>query len=425
MIIVPPSVHPTGVPYRWMTLPGGPPKGVNFAPLPDAFRNAVLLSGGGEGALIGSDINATGINPRDGGVTQRDKRDIVLTEGNRDESLYHLAACLKRGGMGLADAKQILEIAAKSCNPPFPLQQALAKADAVYSEEGLPADRNLSQLIRDWVRDNPGTWNVTSLDNDMSRMSRSEKTNRRKVLSRLVAEGVIERVPGQPRLYRTVNTELQTIDWVNADVSNVYPIRFPFQLESLCTIYPKNIIVIAGSYNGGKSAFCYNIVRKNMNHLPVRLISSEVSPEELKLRLSQFSEVSLHEWQQAEFLERSRDFAQVVRPDALNIIDYLEVGGDEFSRVGDRIKEIWEKLTTGVCVISLQKKKDVGDVQYDHGRGGELSAEKARLYLKIDNNVLKIVKAKNWANSLVNPNGRHFGFKLVGGCNFIEQFDEE
>jgi len=45
--------------------------------------------------------------------------------------------------------------------------------------------------------------------------------------------------------------------------------------------------------------------------------------------------------------------------------------------------------------------------------------EKARLYLTLDNNRLKIEKGKNWANKMINRNKLDLDFNLIRGCQFI------
>ena len=46
--------------------------------------------------------------------------------------------------------------------------------------------------------------------------------------------------------------------------------------------------------------------------------------------------------------------------------------------------------------------------------------EKARLYLTMQPNEVKIVKAKNWA-TMDNPNGLKKEFKLIQGCAFKDK----
>jgi hypothetical protein len=96
----------------------------------------------------------------------------------------------------------------------------------------------------------------------------------------------------------------------------------------------------------------------------------------------------------------------------LNIIDFLEIH-DEFYKVGALIKDIFDKLSTGLAVIAIQKNRG-----RDEGLGGQRSLEKPRLYMAMEPGKLKIVKAKNWLNSTMNPNGMCMEFKLAKGCYF-------
>jgi hypothetical protein len=105
----------------------------------------------------------------------------------------------------------------------------------------------------------------------------------------------------------------------------------------------------------------------------------------------------------------------VIRPDGLNIIDFLELSGDDYLKVGETIRRIWGKLTTGVCFIAIQKRYGS-----DLPQGGIGAIEKARLALSLDRGVVKIVKAKNWRDGRSNPNGLEMAFKLVDGWKFIE-----
>jgi hypothetical protein len=84
-------------------------------------------------------------------------------------------------------------------------------------------------------------------------------------------------------------------------------------------------------------------------------------------------------------------------------------------KVGEHIRRIWEKLTTGVCFIAIQKRYGT-----DLPQGGISAIEKARLVLSFDRGVVKIVKAKNWRDGRSNPNGLEMEFKLVDGWKFIE-----
>jgi len=82
--------------------------------------------------------------------------------------------------------------------------------------------------------------------------------------------------------------------------------------------------------------------------------------------------------------------------------------------VAEHLKQIHEKLGSGIAIVALQK-----DPKAAQGRGGTFSLEKPRLYLNIDAGKITIRKAKNWTNPEQNPNGLTMDFKIVGGCKFM------
>ncbi len=149
----------------------------------------------------------------------------------------------------------------------------------------------------------------------------------------------------------------------------------------------------------------------NMKKFKVNYFSSEMGPVELKERLSKF-ENPLSDFKKVKWLERSGNFADVIKPDEVNIIDFLEMT-DNFYLIAQYIKEIFDKLSTGIAIIAIQKNPG-----QTLGLGGGRSIEKARLYLSMDAGRLRIEKGKNWANPTVNPNGLEINFKLVQGCRF-------
>jgi hypothetical protein len=133
---------------------------------------------------------------------------------------------------------------------------------------------------------------------------------------------------------------------------------------------------------------------------------------ELQNRLRQFEGIELQDWNfTAE--ERSSNFADVIRPGCVNIIDYLEIS-DNFFMVAEYLKQIHDKLDSGIAIVALQK-----DPKAAQGRGGTFGLEKPRLYLNMDAGKILIRKAKNWTHPEQNPNGLVLNYKLVSGCKFI------
>jgi hypothetical protein len=164
--------------------------------------------------------------------------------------------------------------------------------------------------------------------------------------------------------------------WADAPTDE-YKINLPLGLSNIVKIYPRNIIVFAGVTDVGKTGLCLNIVKENMENHPVKYFNSEMGASELKLRLGLFDDIEPEEWD-FEAFERSDNFEDVIDPDALNIIDYMEAYG-EFWTIGHKIGQIYDRLRDGVAVIALQKS-----IGTEYGRGATFGAERPRLYVSLD-----------------------------------------
>ncbi len=293
----------------------------------------------------------------------------------------------------------------------------------------------LATSIKRWVAGTVGWFTVAQVNDGVGINPKGpNRGNRDVILSRLVAAGTLKRHPSQHGIYRLVDNKAPVLDWKDADPNKVLDITWPFGLEQYVKFFRKNIAVVAGAPDSGKTAFMLDFCIKNMNKYPTIYFSSEMGAEEFRSRVVKTG-VDINDWT-AEVRERSANFEDAVDPDAINIIDYLEITQD-FSDVGTVIRGIYDRLKDGIAVIALQKKRDTTfnkqRVEYDLGRGAEFSLEKARLYLAMDTytsdtergHVIRIVKAKNRVNSAINPVGIKWKFRLLDGCQFtnIERAD--
>jgi hypothetical protein len=271
--------------------------------------------------------------------------------------------------------------------------------------------RNIALEIRAWVEAEPGKFHTSEIDRELRLTTRAEQNARAKTLERLRKIGVIERAGAVRGYYQLIDNACPEIDFLNQTTSN-FPLSLPFGLDEMVRIMPGNIIVIAGSPNAGKTALLLNTIFKNNARYADRLhyFTSECASE-LRTRLELFEGMGLHEWKFKAY-ERSHNFHQVIKPNDVNIIDYLELHSD-FYAVGGLLAEIHRALRDGVAIVALQKNRDA-----KRGLGGERSTEKARLYLTVDanppnGNTVRIEKAKSYISE--NPNGKELDFKLIGG----------
>lgn len=242
-----------------------------------------------------------------------------------------------------------------------------------------------------------------------------------KRLSRLVKEGRLEK---NNKIYRYINNNIISETWWEAD-ETYFKLTLPashhqddlsyFPFNDSVVIPPKSIVVIAGQTSAGKSTFIRNLLWDNMHSIHCRLMVSETSAASFR-RYSKsmtWAEPMKDGKPVFDFISRTSNFQDIILPDSLNLIDWLDVASGEFYRIGQELLHIKEKLNNGIAVVAIQK-----DGNKEYGRGNTFSIELATMYLTIDYNRDKnmswvtVKKAKEW-NGNVDPNNKVYGFQIT------------
>ena len=250
------------------------------------------------------------------------------------------------------------ELARKACDLGNELASSVANHESALAElHGRLGKRkwSLTEQIREWVLTTEGNFSTTDVHKELDLTTRDHKKFCTTILGRLVQEGLIERWGDRRGTYRRIESDCKPLNWLDA-CDDELPLRLPLGIEEMASIMPGNIIVVAGVSNAGKTAFLMNLAKLNMNRFPVHYFSSEMGCEEFKKRVRRHTDLRPEDWE-VKFYERSADFQDVIRPDDINIIDFLQIY-DEFYKVGQFIHRIHEKLGRGIAVIALQKNKD-------------------------------------------------------------------
>ncbi len=401
-IVAPPSSNGVKKSYRWVE-----GLGLDEVPLADVPSSYILY-------LLNNSIIFNSYSK-----SKEDARNEMFVKGRRDNDLFHVANVLVKGRMPENEIKQVIEKLALSCSPPFPVSEIPDKIESAIKRSDR-ADFNLTEEIRQWISVTNGNFSVTNCNKslqDVLGVTKRNMGNIRVIFKRLVDEGLIERVTNQDGWFRRIEKdEIQEVDWKEAE-DKPLDIKWPFDIESLIEISPRQIIILAGSPDSGKTAFLLNFIEKNQNAYKINYFSSEMGKSELKKRITKFG-YPLNSWN-FKFFEKGSQFGDATAkfPNDINIFDFLEVTGgegSEFYKVAAFIKEIFDKLHQGLAIIAIQKNFKV-----DLGRGGLGTLEKARLYLSMEKGIIKIIKAKNWVADK-NPNGLSLEFKIVNGCKLIQ-----
>lgn len=341
-----------------------------------------------------------------------------ILEGQRDNFITAKAGELFGRGMSYEDVRiSIHAINLSECEPPLSEKDVDKCINSIHSTHARnnPMAFNAGGLLN-WIANSKGTFTVNDIFTQLGVKMASDKAQVNATLKDLVSQGVIERYGNSTSTYQRVENNFQKID-LSESTGEEIAIKFPLSLTRDCRIYRKNVIVIAGETNSGKTGFLFNICWMNRRNLKFRYITSEMTADEINSRISSFG-MTREEWEKfCTFGKCTNNYHNAIDPDGINIIDFMEVY-DEFYKIGEKVKQVFDKLKSGIAIIALQKKTGA-----EYGRGGEMSLEKARLAITLsthghfDEGIFgraEIVKCKNFIGGH-NPERKQVFYQLKHG----------
>lgn len=255
-----------------------------------------------------------------------------------------------------------------------------------------------------------------SLD-DICRHLEIHEADKRSAISRKLAYEVKQgRLDKHNKIYHLVNNNTKYLDWVNSDLTTPLDIRWPYSLEDetrfgfdgCIEIAPRDIIVVAGVSNTGKSCFAKNFLWENMDTYPCTLMGNEYSAYKFRKdadRMTWRNPLNENGTAKFELIERHDQWKDIIRPDSINIIDWINLD-DNFYRIGSILEGMQQKLNKGILMAILQK-----DPSKEMGMGGQWGMHLSNLYLTLDFGKLFVKKAKTWTSK--NPNFKSYGFEII------------
>lgn len=347
------------------------------------------------------------------------KGNISFQKGSRDQTLFHIANHLVRGGMKTEEIQYLLTlIADRLCDPPYPQKDIIVKIQSAL-KRAQDKDVNVSELVREFIlstKDNIEATGSRFRTSDIYETTDLSTSVHRKsvhtALIRCVEQGLIVR-DGDTRGHYRVVSEEDAIDIGDVIEGELINVGLPFGMERYVDIMPKDLIVYAGVPNAGKTALMLETIRLNMRQNKCWYFSSEMGKEACKRRLSKYD--GDVKWQ-FKIQDSFNSYLDIIKPNDFNFIDYIEVIEGEFFKIPSILGQIQRKLKKGLAFVALQKNSGT-----EYGVGGEQTKAKPSLFVGIENdypyNVLKIIKAKNFKDE--NPNGYIRKFKIVGGINLL------
>ncbi len=241
----------------------------------------------------------------------------------------------------------------------------------------------------------------------------------RKLLSRRIDEKKVRPYRGSPSIIEWINREYIVTSLVSDQLETFLPIKLPLGISELVNIPPGSVIGVAGYTSAGKTSFLLETAELNSlsQPMPVYYWYHEMSEAKYRIRREDFPKLIEAQRENKFYPVKQSDFefADVLEPDAINLIDYLDRDIDLFL-IGQDIKQLQARLNTGIVIYALQKVQG-----RDFGYGGIPSAKLSNLYLALDVKKdtettmygrCKIVKAKDWVQS--NPVGLYCDYHTGG-----------
>ncbi len=403
-IIVPPSQRENGLAYAWLV----DPFSTAFAEAPIELVNK-----------INKCLYVYGENGEKRNKAQQEQQGVTISFDypGRDESLFHVAWMLARGGEHEANIRYVLENIAKNCNPPFPEKEMALKIKSALDRRK-KRERNWQAEVEDFLSVTERNISVTEAQQALQSVTREEKSAVRMAFYRLKGK-IIEPVGEREGVYRRINKDLKIMDLKHAN-KDEFEVTLPLDLGSKVLIRPKNIIIIAGVKSGYKTTFLLNVVMNNMNRYEIDYLNYEMGEVEFAARLDYFNEefgMKIDDWKfrAIKAMENFHDFVDESKK--IWIVDYMQ-DLEKPWLVAKQIEKIHSKLKDGICFISLQKATGAR-----WARGGEYTRQISRLYLTLERigekNIIKIDDAKEYRRE--NPSGLIREYKVQSWAKYIPQ----
>ena len=284
----------------------------------------------------------------------------------------------------------------------------------------------IRRWVDEYISETDGAWFYT--EHLWRRYNIITKDGKQVVYQRLKEIAQTGGVEKEGLRYRKKDTELEDLDIFQE--SKFAFIKFPFDLDKYVRLTEGGLMVIAGGKDSFKTGLMLNIAHLNMYDWDVHYFDSESGATLLRERLEGIDPdipnplpFKLH--------PRMSNFSDVIKPNALNLIDYLDLDS-EFQMVGTELRRIREALDKGVAIAGLQKPppyrtKDGKLVTRDLGYGGAPTIKHAQVALSLDPGSIKIIASKSRANPKINPKNKTWTYTLnETGSKFLNiQASEE
>ena len=242
----------------------------------------------------------------------------------------------------------------------------------------------------------------------------------RVMVNRAGEKGLCVRADGRDGYWRPTDTQIEEICWWDGDGTIGDNINLPLNINKYCYIPLPSLIIIAAPYNVGKTALCINIVNDNIEKWADKLDFYVSEGAEMMRAKFDIINEDMPKPPPFKTYRRTQNFADIIKPDNLSVIDYLRVDMDKSYTVGQRLFEIFSKLDKGIAVVAMQKPPGDRKLAF----GGASTAFEPSLYIWMDKNTLGFEKIKVPKITAVDPYQVKIKYSIYKGAKFYNVKEE-
>lgn len=255
-------------------------------------------------------------------------------------------------------------------------------------------EKNTKTLIRDYINTVDGQFTINDVMQECNLFS--DRRNAVKcALSDFIKDGLIERQGARSGTYSPIrSTGLSMNDLIRQATTDPIEFKLPLAIDAILNTYNRNLIVIQGLSNAGKTAFLMEIARLNRNVFNrIKYINTEMDASEIRDRVER-RHIDLDDFlSYVEFvLVKSTHMSGAIRyevePNGLNLVDYLHL--EDATLMATEMDRIQERLDKGIAVVAIQKY-----LGKDMGYGGHGVKNRARLVIDLSKDIVTLKKVKS------------------------------
>jgi len=243
----------------------------------------------------------------------------------------------------------------------------------------------------------------------------------REVMHRCKKKGIVAPVDGRgDGWWRPVDKSIEELCWWNGDNEVGDSVILPLEINKYCYIPIPSLIIVAGKYNAGKTALCINVVNDNLEKWGGKLDFYVSEGAEMMRAKFQALNPMMPKPPLFKMYRRTENFADVINPDNLSVIDYLRVDMSKTYEIGNALFAIFNKLKNGIAVVAMQKPPGDRKLAF----GGASTAFEPTLYIGMDKDTIGFEKIKVPKILDYDPYLIKIKFRIARGVNFFDIHEE-